>query len=398
MNTYFILLLLLFSFHLHAAKSVQSYYPPLLLLNESNWQLEFNNDIFQTEATWDKDGTVGELATNESFTQIQSEIVGSYGVTPDLQFSFGGRMRSNSADMNNSGTTESASVTGIESALVKLVYKMATVGNIHLGMEVEYRKKLFRNQAFDGTKPYEFIVLGDEGDEQYIGGLFTYYHPEYQNTLAFNFGYRIPGDNLANEMVLGFEGAIGYKRLALVGNFESVLSMNDDPLAGGQRNNIDSSPSNLYNSANRQWNKLSGGINFAFSRTWRIELRGGAVTSGRSTDKGKFYMANLIYRSTEISVNEIEQERYKEYTLEGEISKISGKKKYFVMDKGLRNGSYKGMKVDIYRKISPLKSDLLATGYVIDVMDKTSIVKIKKYYINKSLKVGDTVRGGMISH
>ncbi len=378
--------------------AIRSYFPKVLTLNESEIQFAINNDVFVTEEVWDNEGKRTALGEKEGFTQAQSELALSFGVTNELQLTLGVRGRYNEAQILSGSDSVGVTTQGLESALFGLIYHIKAIGNAHLGLEMSYRKHLYENKAYNSSSPNDFIVLGDEEDEQYIGGIITYHHPQTENTINFTFGYRDPGDSLSEEAVLALEGVIGFRRISLLARGEVVLSLNNDPLSdSGQRTDIDNSPSRLYNSSNREWAKFSGGINFAFTHAVRLELRGGSVTSGQSTDKANFYAANLVFRTGEKPTVASESQKFKEYSIEGEITKISQKKKYFVINQGLNHGVYEGMKVDVYRKVDVGKSDLLATGNVIEVQGKRSIVKINKFYDKKPLKKGDIIRGGIIS-
>jgi hypothetical protein len=145
---------------------------------------------------------------------------------------------------------------------------------------------------------------------------------------------------------------------------------------------------NLYNSENREWITPYAGINFSIGETWRLEFRGSQVVSGRSTDLGTTFGVNLIKRVDKSPVI-LTDSKFKSYDIEANITKLSPKKGYVVIDKGVGDDVTKGMRFDFYEFDYVGGNVLVATGIVIQAKSETSVVKIShKYNAKKEIKEG----------
>lgn len=122
-------------------------------------------------------------------------------------------------------------------------------------------------------------------------------------------------------------------------------------------------------------------------------MRGSQVVSGNSTDIGTAFGASLIRRVEDKSQDRPDQ-RFKEYDFEAAVTKVSPKKKYVVIDKGLADDVAKGMKIDFFEFDYVGGNILLARGIVFKTKADSSIVKITNLYNSKKeLKEGVVARG-----
>jgi hypothetical protein len=89
--------------------------------------------------------------------------------------------------------------------------------------------------------------------------------------------------------------------------------------------------------------------------------------------------------------------QFKEYTIEGTISKISKNRSACVVDQGLASGLKEGMSVDFYHFDYVDGNMLIAKGFVIKAGASKSMIKITKRYSKKRLEEGTVMRAGMIN-
>jgi hypothetical protein len=369
----------------------KSYIPPFMPLEESKWQVEWKSEFLDSINTWNETGTKTSLGSGNAFSRIQSEFIGSFGVTNELQLSGSLRVRQNSATVNN-GANEIDKM-GLESTSIRLLYHALQMGDFHFSLDLGYRLPLYSNETYGGG---DTLVLGDAGEEAHAGLIVSYFEPQYLNSFTTAVTFRNPGASLSSEVLYYLEGALDFKSFALVANYNGILSLNNDGAAGAKPA-IENSPSNLYNSKNRELTAAWAALQFKVAQHWRADLKAEAILTGESTDEAKIYSFNLVYRMNERSLVEKEQQRFKEYAFEGEVAKVSGRGIYVVINKGLNVGLHKGMKVDFYRSRIQEKSQYFAKGYILKLSAKKAVVKIERYfYENDIARKGDTFRAGRL--
>jgi hypothetical protein len=117
--------------------------------------------------------------------------------------------------------------------------------------------------------------------------------------------------------------------------------------------------------------------------------------SGQSTDLGTAFGINLIHR-LEKSQLKIVDNKFKTYDTEASVTKVSPKQEYVVIDKGLADDFYKGMRIDFFEFDYVGGNVLVATGIVIQTKSDTCIVKItQKFNLEKQIKEGLVGRGSL---
>ncbi len=382
-----------------AQESVTSYYAPMRVLRAKGYQLGLYGDSFLTSKTVDENGTVQPLASGTSFQRVQSELSGYYGATSDLQFGIGARFRQNK-DVHIDSTTHSnvsGSSTGLQSTFFNFKYAFEPVDQMQYSLEGTFRYTPYTNEELTSTSDPSVLILGDTGNE-ISGGLGMTYSSKSHNFLTLRGGYRRPGSDLAHEIYWQAEGAMAWKYIALVAGVDGVSSLKDDPYdgkPGGDRPNLNTGSSRLYNSINREWVTPYAGVNIALGKTWRVELRGSQVVSGHSTDLGTAFGINLIHR-VEKSQLKIVDNKFKTYDTEATVTKVSPKQEYVVIDKGLADDFYKGMRIDFFEFDYVGGNILVATGVVVQTKSDSCIVKIsQKFNLEKEIKEGLIGRGSL---
>jgi hypothetical protein len=373
-----------------------SYVPAAYLLKKGGSQLGFGMDYFSTTKTVDKDSTNNSLADGSSYTRIQSEFNGLYGLTDEFQIGVGARYRLNEAKFTDlNGTDKSETSSGLQSTYAGFSFGFPKVDKWKFAVEGAFRFTPYTNEEHSLAKPGK-LILGDDGNE-YWGGLALTYSSAGNNYLSFRGGYRRPGKDLSAEIYWQAEGALAWKYLALVAGVDGVSSMNNDPYeddtAGRPIRNTGGSE--LYNSSNREWISPYAGANIAFGKLWRVEFKASQVVSGRSTDLGTSFGINLIRRSDKIETKQLDKS-FKSYDIEANVTKVSPKKEFVVIDKGLTSDIAKGMRFDIFENDYLGGNVLVAIGTVIQVKTETAIVRItQRYNLKKDLKEGLIARGSL---
>lgn len=370
------------------AFSQVSYVAPTRVLRKQGYQLQLSGEVFNTSKLVDKDGQELSLPDGYKFQRYQGEFSGQYGATDKLQLGLGARFRYNkSTSPNVLGEEETTSSTGIQSTFADFKYAFSPVGQLQYSLEGLFLFTPYSNEERQAGGAGD-LILGDDGNE-YSAGLGVTYSFRSNDFLTLRGGYRKPGKDLSPELYWQAEGALVWKHVALVAGVNGVSSMNSDPHGNevtGQPD-FNTGSTALYNSINREWVAPYAGLNFALGKNWRVELRGSQVVSGRSTDLGTAFGLQLSRRVEKVQ-NTIDS-KFKAYDVEASVTKVSPKKKFVVVDKGIAGDVRKGMVMDFYEYDYVGGNVLVARGTVVQAKAESAIVKIThRYNPKKELKEG----------
>ena len=386
-------LLIIFCFLINqvfAQDFFNSYVPPTKILRAKGYQIGVYGDSFITSKKIDKDGKKQDFLDGESFRRMQSEIAGYYGATNDLQFGIGARFRQNQSVKKIGAQEVSGSSTGLQSTFFNVMFAFDQVDRMQYTLEGTFRYTPYSNDDYTQGTNDDILALGDTGNE-ISGGLGVTYMGKKNNFFTLRSGYRRPGADLSHEIYWQGEAAMAWKYVALVAGVDGVSSLNNDPYEGkpvADRPVLNTGSSELYGSQNREWITPYAGVNFALGQFWRIELRGAQVVSGNSTDLGTSFGVNLI-RRVDKSAMKLVDNKFKTYDLEATVTKVSPKKEYVVIDKGLADDFHKGMKIDLFEFDYVGGNSLVATGVIIQTKSDSSIVKItQQFNLQKEIKEG----------
>lgn len=346
-------------------------------------------DYFSTTKTADDKSGNDPLPDGASFNQTQVEFGGLYGATDQLQIGLGARLRLNQSTFTNAlGEEVNAASEGLQSTFVSGHYAFRPVGQFQYTLEGIFRYTPYTNEIFKVGNEEE-LILGDDGNE-YSFGLGVTYSFRNNNFLTLRGGYRRPGSEISDEIYWQAEGAMVWKYLALIAGVDGVSSLNRDPYEDDPENRpiFNTGVSSLYNGMNREWITPYVGVNLALGDLWRVELRGSQVIRGTSTDIGSAFGIQLVRRVDQKNKGKLDS-RFKSYDLEATISKVSAKKGYVVIDKGLADEVQKGMAFDFYEFDYVGGNVLVARGTVIQVKGETAVVKITgRFHRKKQIKEG----------
>lgn len=368
-----------------------SYVPSTKVLKERGTQLSFGVDSFSTSQTVNEKGTKVKLGDGERFNRYQGEVNGLFGLTDDFNVGIGARYRHQTGSFT-SGTDEiNAQASGVQSIAARFLYGFDPVNRTQFTLEGMFRYVPYTNDELNNNPndDLEKIILGDEGNE-YSVGLGITYSSLSNNHYTIRGGWRKPGNDLSTEFYWNGEIALQFRYVTPIAGVDGVTSLENgtyesDP---GDRPAWNSRPTALYNSVNREWVAPYVGLNFSFSPFWRIELRGQQVISGRSTDLGTGFGINLVRRLDQ-SDEKIVDAQFKTYDLEATVTKVSEKKTYVVIDKGLADDIEKGMKFDFFEFDYVGGNTLVARGVVAKVSSDKAIVKLThRFNLAKEIKEG----------
>lgn len=385
------LLLILFASQSFAQNGPTSYVAPTKVLSAKGYQLGVYTDYFNRSESRDEKGKKVEALDPYKFHRIQTEVAGYYGATSDLQFGLGFRFRQNSgsqADATVPTNEVKGTSSGLQSTFLNLMFAFKQVDRIQYTIEGTFRYSPYTNNEYQAGDDQKRFILGDTGNEL-SAGLGMSYIGASKNYLTVKGGYRRPGSDISDEIYWQAEGAMAWSYIALVAGVDGVTSLKNDPYDNDEANRpVYNSPTYLYNKKNREWITPYAGINVALGNSWRIELRGSQVIQGTSTDLGTTFGFNII-RRVEKSETRLVDNKFKTYDLEATVTKISPKKEYVVIDKGIADDFNKGMRIDFFEFDYVGGNVLVATGVIIKTTSDTSIVKItQRFNTKKELKEG----------
>lgn len=368
-----------------------SYVPPTRVLKERGSEIRLSGDYFQTSKVIDQRGKGTSLTDGNSFNRYQGEISGLFGLTDDFNAGLGARFRHQQSNFTQGTSDYTAKAGGLQSIFAKFLFGFAPVNRTQFTLEGMFRYNPYTNDEINPatTSDLNRMILGDQGNE-YSLGLGVTYSSLSNNHYTFRGGWRRPGDDLSSEFYWNGEVALQFRYVAALIGVDGVTSLKNSTYESDptKRPNWNQGVSQMYNSINREWIAPYVGLNFTLGPAWRVEFKGSQVVSGRSTDLGTMFGISLVRRLDQ-SEEKIVDAKFKTYDLEATVTKVSEKKTYVVIDKGLSDDLEKGMKVDFFEYDYVGGNSLVARGVIIKVSSDKSIVKLThRYNLAKEIKEG----------
>lgn len=366
-----------------------SYVPTTYLLKKRGYQIQLGGDYFKTSKTVDFERVKRDLNDGDSFERAQGELGGLWGASDNLQFGLGARFRMNQSNSTFNGVDYTAKSSGIQAISLGIQYAFKRTDRNQVTLESLFRYTPYTNEVFTATSDREKMILGDDGNELSFGLGLTHAFKS-NDYLTGRVGYRRPGGELSAEAYWQAEGALVWKHIALIAGVDGISSLGndpdgDDPIDGQVYN---TGVTALYNSVNRELIAPYVGLNLALGQQWRLELRGTQVVDGRSTDLGTGFGIQIVRRVDKIDKMKIDA-RFKTYDLEANVMKVSEKKNFVTIDKGLGSDVEKGMIFDFYEFDYIGGNILVAQGIVIQSKVDSAVVKItNRYNSQKEIKPG----------
>jgi hypothetical protein len=374
-----------------------SYVPFANTLKEGGNEISFETTYFQTTSVAGVDSKTTSLPAGTSNQRIDFDFTGKYGFTNQLEGLVGLRGRFIQSQFSfDAGTgIEDYKLTrsGAESVVIGAEYSLKEVEGAKYSLQGYYRQALHSSHVYSGGDP-EVLVLGDDSREYGVGINF-YYRTKSLNVLDAQVLYRSPGESLSQEIYSRVQGGLVWKSAALYLGIENVYSLEADPYTNDPENKpfLLQGSSAQFNSVNRQWTAPYAGLNISLGEKWRMGVEYAQVSTGTSTDLGQRVLFKLV-RRTDIADNSYAKrdQKFKQYRIEGLVTKMATSRKVAVVDQGVEKGLRKGMKVDFYHFNFVGGNELIATGVVIRARASKSLVRIIKRLSKKRVDEGTVIR------
>lgn len=367
-------------------------------LLEGGSEYDIYIDYMNTTSLTNYDGINTAIGDGLSYQKINAGANFKYGITSKLEGMLGANVRYIQSNVEFDGEIFSYTKAGFESAIIGFKYAFDEEDGMRYAIQGWYRQPMYSNEIFDATaeRPDE-IVLGDTGRDIAIGASF-YNKTSSNNYLEGRALYRDPGAELSSEIFSHLQYSLVWKYMALNFGVENVYSLENDAYNNDELNKpvLFQGTSAGFNSINRQWTAPYIELNFALGDSWRIESQFAQIYTGNSTDLGPRLSFNLVKRKEASKALEKRVQKFKEYTVEGTVTKLSKSKKIAVVDIGLDVGLRKGMKVDFYYFDFRGGNILIGSGTVVKAGASKSLVHIKQRNGRRRIKEGTVIRSGEI--
>ena len=355
-------------------------------LNKKGYRFSWDSRYFQSQSTVDSNGNERVFEPGKHFARWNNNLGFAYGFNNRFEPGIGIRHR-----FNNFAAT-GASSQGMEGLLFRFKYRIPLSPRFQLTADTRFLQTLYSENSTGQTMP-----LGDPGNESEWGAHLTWF-ANSKTSWSLYLGYRQPPNELSEEFRYHLEFFWQKKSHGLSLGVDGILSLQTDPhMTESGRNSSwpahSTENTRLYNSFNRQWLKPYATLHYALSPRWKIRLGASRTMRVLSGDNG-FEIGLGLSRTTEgvtPIVNKIT--KFKEYSIEANVIKVSKKQNFVQIDRGLASDISKGMKFDIYKVEFGGDNTLLASGIAWKVGSRKSIIRIFKQYTNKKLQKGALARG-----
>lgn len=377
-----------------AANYGNPYRAKAMLLRNKGYELRYDLKYFSQSARYNKDGEKIEDTEETSFTLIDNDLSLAYGIGNSIELRGSGRFRNVAGSKTVGNESFSPKKSGVESLMGEFLYAFPSKDQWRYGASVFYRQTLYsHNKALASSYANDTLELGDDGSE-YGGGIFF-----SKGNTGWIFDGELqfvsPANDLAREV--RYQLGLNYKgnNWALLSGVEGVKSVGDDQYSDDVNNKPVSASVNytsLFDSINRSYMKPYLGINYAF----KSFMIGGKVTttvSPISTDAGNEIFISFTTQNVGETEEKVKIERFKEYSIDGSVLKVSGRGNFVKIDQGLQSDVEKGKKFDIYQTDYFGGNELVAEGVVYEVGSDWSIIKLTKKYKNIEIRPGFSARG-----
>ena len=366
-------------------------------LSDGANEIQLESSLFQTTNRITPDALFNSFSEGEKYQSLDASFSGSYGFTSQLQGSLGLNYRMNLSSHFIGSDLETVQTAAPESARVGFRYSWPRRDQVQYALLGEYHQRLYTNEIYNVGDSISQLALGDDGPSAQFGLAMSYYTLS-QNFFTGELLYRNPGSEISSEILFRGEYALVWKKLSMLLGIESVTSMNQDPFSDDPENKplIANGSTAMYNSVNRSWLAGSVGVGMSVGKMWRLQFKATNVANGISTDLGTRYTLTLARRTSNENSFKQKSQAFKEYTIDGVVTKVSKKGSGVVIDKGLTAGVEKSMKIDFYYFDYLGGNELIASGFVIKATAYKAIVKITRKFSKRPVKEGTIVRAGLI--
>ncbi|GAB4414087.1 MAG: hypothetical protein OHK0056_20630 [Bacteriovoracaceae bacterium] len=383
--------LILSSVEVMAAPKPHLYRPTSQNVAYRAYEIELYGKAWQSSGTYDNEGALTPFEDGQAYQMLEEEITLRYAYGMQLEMRGGIRFRQNTSET----ATTSVSSSGMESYFVGAKYATRAMQKMMYAFDISYRGTSYSNTDYQQNQtvdPNE-LVLGDEGQEITLGFHMAYYRTN-DHILSGSLSYRSPGNDLSSETPYHIESAWLWDQWALIVGGRGVNSLKNDEFSDvpNQKPRQATGSSALYNSINRSWFEPYVGINYA-GKSFKFGVEGGQRLNGVSTDQGLYAAVSLTFTSGGKSMDELKREKFKEYSVEASIVKVSARGTFVQIDQGMSSDIEKGMKFDIYKADYFGNNELVAGAICYELASGTAILKITKRYSQTPIEKGMVARG-----
>lgn len=370
------------------------YRPKADILRNKGYEVKYALKYFMQTDQYDMDGNKLDDTTENTFSLIDNDLSLAYGLGNSIELIASGRFR-NLGGTKTVGTEEyKPKKTGVESLMGEALYAFKPNNDWKYGASLFYRQTLYsHNKGLAGSFALDTIELGDDGSE-YGGGVFF-----SKGNRGWLFDGELqfvsPANNLASEV--RYQLGVNFKSInwALLSGIEGIKSIGDDEYSSSPTTKPVSASANytsLFDSINRSFFKPYVGMNYAF-KSFMIGARLATIMAPVSTDAGHEILFTVTTQSVGETQEKVKVERFKDYTIDGAVLKVSGRGNFVKIDQGLQSDVEKGKSFDIYQTDYFGGNELVAEGVVYEVGSDWSIIKLTKKYKNVEIRPGFAARG-----
>ncbi len=387
---YFKVLFLLCS--LLCLKTFANVFPnPSGTLFEKSWGFYADFLYSKTTSYYDVDGVEESLEEEQDFQLMDTRLRLDYGWSK--RFQVGSDLLIRQLESVDSGGTTSNS--GLESVGVHFKYSFKGSPSFKSSVGFSYRFKLYSNNVYQDADniPEDEIVLGDDGQEFDFRYYFDYFSSK---TLMFSgqIAYRLPPNDLSAEFPFKFQITKKMKHYAFSLGAEGIMSQGSDEYQSNPDDKAQNATgsTNRFNSINRQIIMPFGSLHMLLGKKYSLGVQFSKSVSGASNDGRSELLTSLTWNTGGVTTERQFEDKFKEYSAEANIIKISPRGVFFKIDKGLSQDIVKGARADIYKSDYFGGNVLIATGFIYESAADWAIVKVVKKFRNMAIEKGFTVR------
>lgn len=360
------------------------YTPTAHTIDSKDFSFEILGKSISSKGLYDSGGNTVKFTGQQDYYRFDTEFNFKYGLNKRLELQGLSRYRKN-VSTESSGLETSR--TGIESLGVGGKYRVWGDDQTALAAFAQGRYYLKSTTASVDTAD---IDLSEEGNFL-SSGLALSHSFSKEWTGNAKFAYEYPGDEQSQHTLYDFSFYWQRDNAAIGAGVRGTISASS---AETTKNLSNTGTTQTLNSLDPEYQEIYGELHLSLHKKWKATLSGGFTTSGSNWDQTQFVGLGVTFVNRNKSSYQKVAELFKEYDFEASISKISPRKRFVKIDKGLTDDIEKGMDIDIYDYNYLGGNKLIATGRVHEVSVKSSIIKIEKIYDKKlPMKLGHIVRG-----
>lgn len=337
----------------------------------------------------DPNGNEITFSDDVSYTLFDLNVDYQYAVMPKFQLLTGLKARyASSGD-----STETITSAGLESFYLGAFYALDKKHGRDFALNAIYRFRPYSVDTYASAAPSDEIILGDGGNDIEFNFLAKFESTKW-TSYDFKIGYRVPGAPISAEIPFELRWVKHYIDWAFWLSANGVYSLGGDDYTDNPSAKpvVASGYTARWNSINRQILNLDVTAQTIVSNKYRLYAKLGSTLLATSADKQFYATGGVSWTTGGKSAQQTFEESFKEYTLEGNVIKVSPRGVFVKIDHGSLDDIQKGDVVDIYKTDYFGGNILVAQGRVFEVASNTSIVKIVAKYRKVPIEKGFAAR------